>query len=312
MSNLYDWRTVMRERVTMCGEYLIIQYYPAKALSENKSRQQKYRTSRDVQKRLNAKNSQRRLTALVHQNFTPSDVVATLTYDKDHLPKDEKTVQTAFYNFIRRFKRAWSKETGKPANDFKYVEVVEIGRKGRIHHHIIITGGAELHRIKKVWKNGEVKAEYARFDENGITSYVKYITKNNAHIRYKRWSASKNLEKPQITTRDETISITDARFIGDNPLGCEAFIEELHNGYKVCPYSVEVSAFAGLHTAPYISLMMYKSDCRYIQHTAPTRTHHVEITSQYTDKLRSDRLQRPRGHNSPPRQISTPLPKMLQ
>lgn len=284
LMNWHDCRT-MCERVTYCGDYLMVQLYPARALSAKGSRQKRYRVSREVQTRLNRKNACRKLCGLLHTNFTPKDTALHLTYSAEHQPRTAEEAHRNLYNFIRRMKRAWSKATGQEPAVFKYVEVVEIGRKGKIHHHLVISGGMKNADIQKVWKMGSTRAEALRFDENGISGLTSYITKDNLRIRYRSWSASKNLVKPLTELHYDRIAIETALYINENPL-YYSNIEQLYPGYTVCPYSVEVSADTLYHSAPFLSFMMYRTDSSYIHpynkpdsHEKPYRRNHDNQTT---------------------------------
>lgn len=273
----------IREHITLCGEYMIVHCYPVRSLSTKKTRQKKYRSTRSVQAKLNEKNSRRKLTGLIHTNFTPSDSVISLTYDRNHLPKNSEAAHTEMYNFIRRIKRIWSKTTGKDVSQFKYIEVMETGKKGRIHHHLILSGGLNRVQIHKSWGKGDTSAEHLQFDENGVVGLAKYLTKPNSRIRYKRWSASKNLEKPCTVIHNDRLSHKDVRFINENPLNY-THIESLYPGYTVCPYSVETTANEDIQIAPFVSFMMYKTDNRYFQRDKYGRLHRPR---EFTDVWKS-------------------------
>lgn len=262
-------RGCMREQRIDCGEYVMIHLYPVRSLSDKKTRQKKHRTTREVQKKLNEKNSRRKLSALIHTNFTPGDLEVTLTYDDEHCPETIDTAEHEREKAIRRFRRLWSDITGEPETCFKYVEVLERGNKGRLHHHVIMSGGLNREQIRKKWGNGTVRVNHLRFDECGIEELVKYLTKCSERLRYKHWSQSRNLDKPCVEVSDDRIRREDAHHINSNPLDYN-YIQNLYPGYTVCPYSVETTANDEIQLAPFVSFMLYKTDNRYFRRYSQT------------------------------------------
>lgn len=299
----------MREQRIDCGEYVMIHLYPVRSLSDKKTRQKKHRTTREVQKKLNEKNSRRKLSALIHTNFTPGDTVVSLTYDRNHLPKSIEAAHTEMYNFIRRIKRAWSGTTGEAVALFKYIEVMETGKKGRIHHHLIIAGGLDRAQIAKTWGRGSVSAEPLRFDENGVLGLAAYLTKQNERIRYKHWSASRNLLNPCVEVSDDRIRREDAHHINSNPLDYN-YIQTLYPGYTVSPYSVETTANDEIQLAPFVSFMLYKTNNRYFRRDEYGRLHRPKEftdirktnlkTNSAKQKTSPAKRKRPRGNAAVP------------
>jgi hypothetical protein len=70
----------------------------------------KYKESREVQRKLNAKNSQKRLTRLMNANFTDGDLIMTLTYADGCYPTPERA-RKDMTNYIKRV-RTYRKKQG--------------------------------------------------------------------------------------------------------------------------------------------------------------------------------------------------------
>ena len=73
-----------REKKYYCGEYLEVAIYPV--YSHPKKRGKRSKPTTEIQQRLNQRHTEGRLRRLLHTNFTPSDLFATLTFDDTNLP----------------------------------------------------------------------------------------------------------------------------------------------------------------------------------------------------------------------------------
>lgn len=144
------------------------------------------------QKIINEKNAKRKVARLINTNFTKGDIFLTLTYEYavklDQAKKD-------LVNFLRRIKY-FRKKNNLP--DIKYIAVTESEGK-RVHHHIIMTK-LSLDVISDNWVKG--KAIIGRlYPDKDYTGIAKYITKEPAKEFAKRWTQSRNLDKPEVRTK---------------------------------------------------------------------------------------------------------------
>ena len=69
-----------REKKYYCGEYLEVAIYPVYTHPKKRGKRSKLTT--EIQQRLNQRHTEGRLRRLLHTNFTPSDLFATLTFDE--------------------------------------------------------------------------------------------------------------------------------------------------------------------------------------------------------------------------------------
>lgn len=247
-------REYVRQHITDCGDYARVNLYPVRP-SSRKRGARKNPTS-EIQARLNAENSAHRLSDLIHTNFTPDDIALHLTYSEAHKPETVKDAQRLVYNYMRRLARLWSRNTGRDKSEFRWIVVTEQSSTGRIHHHLIISGGLSMQELSDKWGLGHTQLRSLEFDEYGLVGLATYITKSRTS--YRRWQGSKNLQKPVIKEYDHKIRKKDVRYIRDNPQD-EGYIAKLHDGYAVSPYSVRVQsedAIGGL----FVSYMIYKLD----------------------------------------------------
>ena len=247
-------REYVRQHITDCGDFARVNLYPVRPSS--KKRGAKKNPSSENQAMLNAKNSAHRLGDLIHKNFSPDDVALHLTYADAHKPDSVKEAMRLVYNYMRRLVRLWCKNTGNDKGAFKWIVVTEQSSTGRIHHHLIISGGLTMRELSDKWSIGHTSTRLLEFDECGLVGLATYITKSRTS--YRRWQASKNLEKPAVRECDCKVRKKDVRYIHENPQD-EWFIAQFHEGYAVSPYSVKVQgddSIGGL----FVSYMIYKVD----------------------------------------------------
>lgn len=246
-------REYVRQHITDCGDYARVNLYPVRPLS--KKRGAKKAPTSEIQTKLNVKNSAHKLSDLIHVNFSPDDIALHLTYSEARRPETVKDAQRLVYNYMRRLARLWSKKVGEKS-ELKWIAVTEQSSTGRVHHHLIISGGLTVQELSNKWGLGHTQVRPLEFDECGLVGLATYITKSRTS--YRRWQGSKNLQKPVVKECDYKIRKKDVRYIRENPQD-EWFIEQLHDGYAVSPYSVKVQgedAVGGL----FVSYMIYKID----------------------------------------------------
>ncbi|EKC52114.1 hypothetical protein LEA_17057, partial [human gut metagenome] len=79
-------------------------------------------------------------------------------------------------NFLRRVKRYRAKHN---LPELKYVAVTEVGKEnGRLHHHIVMSGGVDINTLAEIWGKGYTTAKPLQFDEFGITGIAVYLVKS--------------------------------------------------------------------------------------------------------------------------------------
>ncbi len=241
---------VYRERKYMCGEYLEVEVYPVYAQAKGRSKKKKPTT--EIQERLNRKHATGVLRRLFHTNFTDRDLFVTLTFDDDTLPETVEDGQRLVQNFLRRAKRKYT----KLGLELKYIYILEYGEKhNRLHAHLVINGGIGAEEITTLWGLGMVSADKLRFKESGgLSDLAAYFTKSEKsganRITYKRWVSSRNLEKPEISTRDGRLSHKKMRDICLDK-GDLDYLEIQFCGYEMAEISPEIAEdiYGGLYLA---------------------------------------------------------------
>lgn len=199
---MYKGRTFNREQVYVCGEYIDADIYPV--FQKPGARRKRCRPTSEIQTKLNQRNAEKKLTRLVHNNFTENDIALHLTYRNGEEPVDEADALRVLGNFIKRLKRRY-KKAGK---ELKYISCTEYGKKtGRVHHHLIINGGYDRDEIEKLWGKGYANSKRLQFEEDGVTGLARYIAKDK-HF-FKRWNQSRNLVIPEPAQYDGQLSMDD-------------------------------------------------------------------------------------------------------
>lgn len=199
---MYTGRTFNRESVYVCGDYMDGDIYPVfQAPGKRRSR---CKPTSEIQQKLNQKNAEKKLTRLVHSNFTEDDIALHLTYSPGEEPKTEEEAQRILSNYIRRLKRRYA----KLGLELKYISCTEYGKtNGRVHHHVILSGGLDRDTIEKVWGLGYANSKRLQFNESGVTGLAHYIAKDK-HF-FKRWNQSRNLTIPQCAQFDGQLNMDD-------------------------------------------------------------------------------------------------------
>lgn len=155
-------------------------------------RKQKKRITPEAVQANNDRIAAKNLARLMNANFGPGDIHLVLTYREKPSEAEAKKDRT---NFIRRLKHK--------NKEIKWIAVTEKGKRGRIHHHIIIKGvtGEE---IVKAWPKGWANIKYldASGDYTKLAEYlIKYTSKamrEPGAVNKRRFTCSGNLERPVV------------------------------------------------------------------------------------------------------------------
>lgn len=257
--------TGQRTKTTHAGQMLYVSAYP---LWDTKTAQrargavemikQEPRSS-EAQRKLNARNAQRKLEQLINANFGAGDILVTCTYQPGCQPDTDERAHRDMANLITRLRRMYKKQ-GIDAPRYVYVtETTESSKNGkRYHHHMIIEKGVSRDDVETAWgkvHGGICNARRAQQLPEGLTGFAKYITKQvHGDDRQKiatrrRWCASKNLVQPITTTADKKISRKRVERIAQDcerePEKARAALEKVYPGYRVLEMTVRTSSYVG-------------------------------------------------------------------
>lgn len=289
---------MIRRKTILCGmgvkpKYLEADVYYYMNVPHTK-RSKRKRVTVPKQEKLNYKNAIRHLNQLLKTNFTDDDYRLDLTYSDDNMPATLEDAIRMVSNYLKKVKRRRVKEGLPP---LKYIWVDEMGKSGRIHHHLIISGGIDRSEMEAMWtlrkKKGETHAksigycncEKLKFDDKGIEGLVLYITKETfKNLRdetegqvsldewlsdkeaqerekgKKRWKQSQNLIKPRERVRENAYSRRKVQKLVELPNDCEEvkkFWEKEYQGYALDECRKEYNQVTGMWS---IYVMMHRRD----------------------------------------------------
>lgn len=249
-------RCQYRETVYECGDYLEANIYPV--YSKGISRAKKRKATPECQQKLNEKNSERKLIRLANTNFTEKDLKIELTYSPKHNPETDDEANRQLRNFLRRVKRYRDSHGLTP---LKYIAVTERGRKkGRYHHHIIMSGEISLYDLVQLWGLGIVGTDMLQFNENGLADLVIYMMKQPRNaVNEKRYTRSRNLVEPEPRQRDGRIIKREAVELAKDTENVRAY-EKLYDGYHYAGAQVVMNDVNG---GVYIYARYYRKEAAF-------------------------------------------------
>lgn len=246
-------RSFYREKQIYHGNYLDVDVYPVFTDGTRKgSRRKKARPTSEVQAKLNEKYAKKKIVYLLNENFTSEDYALHLSYDKFHLPATFEDAERQEDNFIRRFRRALK----KIGVELKYYSALEQGEKsGRLHHHMVVSGGLSINQIAEIWGNGYIQVKPLQFNETGITELSYYIAKETSGR--KRLRHSRNLKLPTEKQRDGKLSKKKVMDIHNYNVDAREVCKKLYPEYELADMNPFYNEVNGHY---YISLRLYKPE----------------------------------------------------
>lgn len=244
-----------REKIYKTGDYLEAEIYPVFHQGGGKSRRRaKYKPTSAMQARLNQRRAERALTRLLNLNFCDDDIEMTLTFTDEYLPDEYEEAVKAANNYLRRVKRLRAR-LGLSALKF-----VLVPGGGRYHFHIIMNGGLTRDELEKLWKLGYANSKRLKFSMGGIAGLAHYISNQLGEDAYggddlfggmaidegtgevteerirrkgaRRWTCSKNLQRPEPETRDGRISAARVEELCTVDAESRKAYEKLYPGYS--------------------------------------------------------------------------------
>lgn len=237
-------RTLIREKIYVCGDYLQVYAFPARKGKKGGRGQKSKATSAAMQK-YNADQRAERLHRLILHNFTRSDISVQLSYAPKNQPATDEEALAKLRAFLRRLKRARDKKGLPP---LKYIAVTEKGsRGGKYHHHVILSGGMNPDEVAQIWGMGLIQKYNAlQFDTCGLVGLSRYLLKNPIGCR--AYISSRNLQEPKMRTREGYISQRKCRALVINREDYREW-ENMYPGYVLAalPDATENEIYGGCY-----------------------------------------------------------------
>ena len=169
-----------------------------------RKRRLKTKPTSEEQEKINRNRQLKQLTVIINANFGTGDMHISLDYRVDERPESRKEAEAILNRFIARLKY-WYKKRGLT---LKRVSVTEVGKRGALHHHLVISEGITPQELKKLWPYGRV--HITPLESNGdYIELAEYLIKktdwefsNAEEMKGKRrYNTSQNLVRPQQKTK---------------------------------------------------------------------------------------------------------------
>lgn len=176
-------------------------YYTAHCKKPGMKREKKSKPTKEAQKKINRRNAEKKLRRIINANFVKGDFHLILTYMKEEREKakEANVMRKNIDVFLRKLRKAYR----AIGSELKYVHVMEIGKRGALHHHLVINN-IDVNVLVKAWKHGRIQVN--PLDGSGqYGKLASYLLKDSDHdekkLQGKRWDSSKNLKIPQEKKR---------------------------------------------------------------------------------------------------------------
>ena len=226
-------------KVTEAGLMIDAEFFPVWS-NQKAIRKAKAAATPEAQRRLNARNTKRYITQLVHQNFDERDLCLTLTFDPVHYSGSPPTkeVKKALAKYFKAVRRERTREGLGP---LKYLYVIEGGdfsKRGRkrVHIHIVMSG-MDRDEAEQLWAYGRANTRRLQPKEGeGLSGLCVYMTKTLPEAnpqRLRRWGRSRNLEEPVVRYPAHRLSRRRAAKLLADPEEARERLEASFPGYRV-------------------------------------------------------------------------------
>lgn len=223
----YKGRTFIRERIVVAGNRMEVMVYPV--FQPPGARRSRCRPTREIQQRINERNSINQGVRIAEANFGSGDYALHLTYGTE--PGGIEEAERCLANYVRRLKRLYQREE----KELRWMKRTETGKTtGRVHHHLFISGGVDRDRIEALWGQGRANTTRIQVGQDGIEGLARYIAgEGKKKETFRRWSCSRNCVRPEVEEIDGRMDMEAAAALGEaaeQGLGCNIF-EQLHPGW---------------------------------------------------------------------------------
>lgn len=227
------------KRTTRAGRTVEVEYYYTSRYNrKGQHRADKIKPTDEAQKKINKRQAERKLRLLINENFSYGDYHVVLDYirkpDTPDRTREEMKRDIAF--FLREARKLYRKN-GK---ELKYIHVMEIGKKGARHHHLVINK-LDTELLQQAWYkayDGHNRIKVFPLDDSGnyadLAAYlIKYTdehrTEEDGALMGKRYNCSKNLVRPE--PEYEIVTSRSYYKVSQNP--------QAPKGYYILPDSIE-------------------------------------------------------------------------
>ena len=193
-----------RRKVIQAGKlWMAVQYTAIHTGNQSARREAKCQISSPARESLNAKLSWQKLMLTLAANYGKGDLVVTMGYRDESLPRRREDADKLLTNFIRAL-RKHRRQLGLPLIYVRVTEGYHSG--GRLHHHLIINAtGQDYDIIRQLWgKNGD-NIDIEPFGLDGAERWAKYLTKEprikgRRYVGDRTWRTSQHMRRPDVSS----------------------------------------------------------------------------------------------------------------
>lgn len=230
-----------KTRTVKSGSMVEVECYPVYEYRYRRELERTRPTSAAV-KAVNDRNARKRFTRLAEMNFKVGiDYALSLTYEGD-APEDPAQCERELRNYLQRVNRARKREGLERA---RCMAVVEYGKNGRLHHHLLIEGGLDRDRMEALWGKGYANCDRIQASRGGLAAITMYMTKGfggKRDLGRHRYYYTRNLRQPAVTESRSRISRHQAELIRtDADIMGEAIIRKKYPGLRLDELTVRQS-----------------------------------------------------------------------
>ncbi|WP_143008053.1 rolling circle replication-associated protein [Acetanaerobacterium elongatum] len=196
------------EKKIVSGNLVEIEQYFAPHIGKQLVRSPNQSPTPEKQEELNTVHARKKLVRLINTNFSHKnkDLFATFCHQKEVTEQEAKKEIEKLIRAVRKYRR----EHGLP--ELKYILITE--HQGKWHHHLILNN-MPIEDLFELWEHGRTQvsilddcysykdlAVYLTTDEKSsrkknATPQEQDNAKEPRRKHAKRWSCSRNLEKPK-------------------------------------------------------------------------------------------------------------------
>lgn len=187
---------------TKAGSTLLIEkYYSSRYHKKGIERSPNKNKTKEAQEKANMRKETKKLMLKMNANFGYGDYHLVLDYAPAERPPSTEEAKRDRELFLRRLRKLY-KRSGE---ELKYIIATEFGKKGALHHHLVINRG-DTREIQTLWEKGRV--HFNPMDNTGeYSKLASYFLKNRKYWKEhggkgKQYSCSRNLVTPSYQKRN--------------------------------------------------------------------------------------------------------------
>lgn len=197
--------------ITRAGRTILVEkYYSSRYHKKDIDRSENQKKTSEKQEKINQRRAIRKLTLQLNENFKYGDHHLVLDYSPDHRPATPEEAKEDKKKFLRSMRKAYK----RAEKELKYIIVTEFGKRGALHHHLVINNGLSTREIQSCWKKG--RCHFNPMDETGeYSKLAAYLLKGRKYWKEhggkgNMVSSSRNIITPE--TVKEIIRCSDGYY----------------------------------------------------------------------------------------------------